>query len=155
MAGLYSRANYDSCAYNSAIKQSTGPLSYMLNNFGILPTNIKNQGVSTNYNSHAINTFKCDNGEKSTIEHQLQGINRIKTKCPEKQFPNQDKLCIKNNFTESKFTEESSRLTNPLYNYRGMTINRFINLGVRPPAICQNYAENTVLNAKDSYKAAR
>ena len=55
MAGLYSRANYDSCAYNSAIKQSTGPLSYMLNNFGILPTNIKNQGVSTNY-SHAINT---------------------------------------------------------------------------------------------------
>ena len=155
MAGLYSRTNYDSCAYDSALNQSTKPLNYQLNNFcNSLPTSIKNQGVHSNSDpNHAINTFNGDLSKLVEVEHTLQGVDRIRTKCPDKQFPNNDKLCLQNKFKESKYTEQSSRLTNPLYNYRGMTINRFINLGVRPISNCQNYGDNTRQSAKDAYKA--
>lgn len=155
MAGIFSRANYDTCAYNSSLSQSTEPLNYQLQNFcNTLPTNIKNYGVHSNSDpNYSISSYNGDLSKKVEVEHQLQGVNRIHTKCPEKQFPHKDSLCITNEFKESRYTEESSRLTNPIYNFRGMTINRFLNLGVRPPAICQNYAENTSLNAKDSYKA--
>lgn len=157
MAGIYTRKPYDTCAYNSSLKQSTEPLNYLINDFdNKLPTNIKHYGIYSNtHPNHNIKTFGCNLDKKVEVEHQLQGVNRISTNCPKNQFPNNDNLCITNSLNESTYTEESSRLTNPLYKYRGMTINRFINLGIRPIAICQNYSENTRLLSKDKYKVSQ
>jgi len=155
MSGIYTRKPYDTCAYNSSLKQSTDPLTYILNPFdNKLPTNIKHYGIYSNtHPNHTINTFGCNLDKKVEVEHHLQGVNRISTNCPENDFPNKDNLCITNKLKESKYTEESTRLTNPLYNFRGMTINRFLNLGIRPNSICQNYSENTRLSSKDKYKS--
>lgn len=155
MAGKYTRKPYDTCAYNSSLKQSTDPLKYLLNSFdNKIPSNIKHYGIYSNtHPNHNISTFGCNLDKKVEIEHQLQGVNRISTSCPENQFPNKDTLCITNKLNESKYTEESTRLTTPLYNYKGMTINRFMNLGIRSNSICQNYSENTRLSSKDDYKA--
>lgn len=154
MAGLFSRVNYDDCAYKKSLQQSIDPLSYMLENFCSLPTNIKSYGTySAAQPNHHISTYNGNLSKKVSVEHQLQGVNRLITKCAEKQFPNQDNLCITNNLKESRYTEQSTRLTNPIYQYRGMTINRFINQGTRPNSVCQNYAENTRMTAKDKYVA--
>ena len=153
MPGLHTRLSDDSCSYKSILKQSTSPLNYQLQNFNTIPTHIRHYGIHSNIDpNHSINTFNCDLSQKVNVEHNLLGVNKIKTKCPELQFPNSDNLNISNSLHNSRYVEESSRLTNPLYNYRGMTINRFINLGVRPTSVCQNYAESTRITSKDEYK---
>jgi len=154
MAGNFSRINYDECAYKKEIKQSTEPLSYMLENYCSLPTNIKHLGTyAAAQPNHHISTFNGDLSKLVDVENQLKGVHRLRSKCTEEQFPSKDNLCVTNKLQESKYTEQSSRLTDPIYNYRGMTINRFLNQGTRPNSVCQNYAENTRMSAKDRYVA--
>ena len=155
MAGTLSSLKYDNCAYNNAIQQSTQPLQYQMETFGIL-SNSKNYGTTAGiYPAYTTSTYKCNNSDKVDVEGKLWGLERINTKCKEKQFQSNDNLCVKNNLTESRYSESSSRLTNPIYNYRGMTINRFINLGVYPKSNCRNISENTRLNEKDNYQSTQ
>ena len=152
MSGTLSSLKYDNCAYNNAIHQSTKPLDYLMETFDGAISNTKNYGTTAGvYPAYTTSTYKCNNSAKVDVEGKLWGLEKLNTKCV---VPN-DNLCIQNDLADSRYQESSSRLTNPIYNYRGMTINRFINLGVRPLSNCRNISENTRLSEKDNYQVTQ
>ena len=82
------RLSYDSCAYKSALKQSTEPLDYMM--------------YAGNYNNSAKcriefgivggNGVSLYSGNLVDLESDLRGQTRIASDCPSKMFqPSEDK----------------------------------------------------------------
>jgi len=156
--GHSSRLPYDEQTYNDQLQESVGPLNYRLN-----PDQISNcnrclstfgprssHGVSTGSNSHV-----APSQNLVDLESVLSNRNVRLSKCKDCQVNNNDlsefatepvSLC------DNEMDPISSRLTNPVANYRGMSINRFIDHNKNPQdTIFWNFAVNTQLQARDNY----
>lgn len=163
--GHSSRLGYDKCYYNQRLSESVSPLLYKMdpnstNNcnsclsvFGPRPSSGPNSaGVSTFVSSNTIAPAQ----KLVDVDSILSNRNVIASKCREGQVNDinvtQYKLQharVCNDFLNPLSTSHS----HPRPNYRGMSINRFINLPKDPQVpIFYDFAVNTKLEAKDNYR---
>ena len=143
------RKKSDRCSYKSQLNQSVKPIEYMLKTHCKEQSNHRTQGVGNTTDPSYI--ISNNLAEAVVLEDKIRGVTRIDSNCPEKKKP--VPVCKTNKLRQGVTPTQPSRITNPTYNYRGLTINRFINMGVRPISICQNYPANTTQQAKDSHKS--
>lgn len=160
--GHNERLGFDSCAFSDRVRDSTGPLLYRVNpNFianrnGCLSTGgpIGTHGVSTVIDSSVTNTISPKQMQVDT-ESLLTNRNVLNSKCRNKNM----NLVNPTNFElqnvalcENSLVSQSTRLIEPLTNYRAIPVNRFINLPhMAQSVIYYDVARNTQLEMRDSY----
>jgi hypothetical protein len=156
----FSRNNYDSCAYDLKIKRSTDQGDYRL--YGYFAEN-ENQCYSYNGPigsksdvSLVKNTTETCFGTMAEVESDLTWRNNKLDRCNDKKFnkfPVIDKpICASN------LTSQDTRFTNPIDNYRGMSLTSYMlnpYLSTNPQCYIQEVrnlvGSNTRLETKDCY----
>jgi hypothetical protein len=156
----FSRNNYDSCAYDLKIKRSTEQGDYRL--YGHFAEN-ENQCYSYNGpigSKSDVSLVKKLNetcfGSMAEVESDLTWRNNKLDRCNDKkfnQFPVIDKpICASN------LTSQDTRFTNPIDNYRGMSLTNYMltpYLFTNPQCYIQETRDlvgsNTRLESKDCY----
>lgn len=140
---------------NSLNKESMGPGLYMLDvskklNKVVYPwaptVRLQKMGASINQNMSLIDT-----------ESDLYNIVRINSKNPCKQYiPDPEKEVIYKDLPDGFFQEENTFLTNPPFELKGQTKNRFYNLLRDPQANAiepfNRIGKDTYLTILDDYK---
>lgn len=151
------RKRYDECSTNLYYRQSTDPLLYKLS-----PDYANNcQKCYTDYGPRGqdMNVSVITNKNLIDVDSLLTNRSKIASDC-------KDGLVNDINFSEykkynlpscNKFMDRhDTRLTHPLHNYRGMTVDWFfeprVNNRDEQCNIFWDFAENTKLTAKDSYR---
>jgi hypothetical protein len=160
----FSRTTYDSCAYDLQVKRSTDQGDYRL--FGNFAEN-ENQCYSYNGPigsksdvSLVKNTTETCFGTMSEVESELTWRNNKLDKCNDKKFnkfPVIDKpIC------SSNLTAQDTRFTNPIDNYRGMSLTSYMltpYLFTNPQCFIQEtndlVGSNTRLQTKDCYDLSK
>lgn len=124
-------------------------------------TNVRNVGgLSTGYN---VNINNNNLPETIDTENWLFRLNRVLSKCPTLNHPNNGKICNTNKVEDIDLRPVSSRTSHPLYNYRaldqygfnqdGKNLNRYDNVhSIRPIASAVSFGMNTKLMEKDHHK---
>jgi hypothetical protein len=156
----FARNNYDKCAYESAIKQSTGPCSYMVGEpRPCAPCFVSDPYIRSSRFGGAI----CEDKELIDVDSELMGLNYKKTKCPEKEFQASDKgWCkLKNSRdcdTDNFLGAEPTRISNGPCTLRGTGWNRWdwlpcpeTNHTIQLPPF--ERLNNTKIMAKDQHRA--
>jgi len=159
--GHSSRLGYDNQTYEDYLSESVSPLLYKLN-----PNQINNCsaclsvfGPRTGHNGYGNSTTVGHRTSPAQdlvdVESVLSNRNVIASKSKDgkvndinvNQFQLQHaRIC--NSFLDPI----STHLTNPPQMYRGLSIDRFYNLGCNPQnVIFDNFSVNTNLEAKDNY----
>ena len=156
--GYSNRLIYDQCYYKCKNKESTGPINYILNPISItnenhclsvsgpresigpnIPCSDSNNGISC-YRNIEIDSILSNRNVPASKWGGVNKINVTKLKVPK------EKQCNK------YLNPISSRLTNPIMNYREIAINRFYDLDRNPQInISSMLPTNTQLNARDNY----
>jgi len=156
----FSRINYDSCAYDLKIKQSTDKGDYRLySNFA------ENQNQCYSYNGPIgsksdVSLVKDLNescfGSMADVESDLTWRNNRLDKCNDKKFNNFP--VIDKPICTSNLTPQDTRFTNPIDNYRGMSLTTHMlspYLFTNPQCYIQEVrnlvGSNTRLETKDCY----
>lgn len=151
------RKLYDECSTNLFYRQSTDPLIYRL-----LPDYANNcSKCYTDYGpkGQKMNTSVITNENLIDVDSLLTNRRKIASDC-------KDGLVTDINFNNykkynlplcDKFMDRNdSRLSHPIHNYRGMTIDWFfeprVNNRDEQCNIFWNFEENTKLTAKDNYR---
>ena len=154
----YNRLNYDKCAYEFDLKQSVGPLYYQLdptNFYDSLPYNASTREPNFKLKDYPITSCNCEGKDSYIdIDSDLKNLNRKTSNCPTKKYNGPDKKSsnIQSKIQELEFNSINSRLTNPIDNYRGLTVNRFVDLGINPLyGGYRSLGRDTRLEAKDLY----
>ena len=160
----FSRTTYDRCAYDLEIKRSTEQGDYRL--FGYFAEN-DNQCYSYNGpigSKCEVSTIKKLNetcfGNMADVESDLSWRNNKLDKCNDKifnKFPVIDKpIC------SSNLTPQDTRFTNPIDNYRGMSLTNYMltpYLYLNPQCYIQNNGDligsNTRLETKDCFNLSK
>lgn len=160
----FSRTTYDSCAYDLEIKRSTEQGDYRL--YGYFAEN-DNQCYSYNGpigSKSDVSTIKKLNetcfGTMADVESDLSWRNNKLDKCNDKifnKFPVIDKpIC------SSNLTPQDTRFTNPIDNYRGMSLTNYMltpYLYVNPQCYIQQTRDligsNTRLETKDCFDLSK
>ena len=156
----FSRNNYDSCAYDLKMKRSTEQGDYRLyTNFA---ENI-NQCYSYNGPIGSKSDVSLNKGLKETcfgsmaeVESDLTWRNNKLDKCNDKKF---NKFpVIDKHICASNLTSQDTRFTNPIDNYRGMSLTNYMlspYLFTNPQCFIQETRDlvgsNTRLESKDCY----
>ena len=154
----FTRQNSDTSAYEQHLSESIGPGLYYLNEPAIscepcypwAPTvRLQKMGASINQNMSLIDT-----------ESDLYNIVRVNTKDPNKKYiPDENKKIDYLDLKDGFFQEESTLLTNPPFELKGLTKNRFYTLFHDPQktAIAPEYVgrigTDTYSTILDDYKA--
>lgn len=162
--GHSSRLDYDKCAYDDYLSEAVSPLLYKLNPnqinncnsclsvFGPRPSmGARSYGVST-----TTGHVTAPKQSLTDVESILSNRNVIASKCKDGKVNDIDvtKFRLQHARTCNDFLDPlATHLTNPVANYRGMSINRFFNL-IKPAQhnIFYDYAVNTRLEAKDNFR---
>jgi len=151
------RKLYDECSTNLFYRQSTDPLTYRL-----LPDYANNcSKCYTDYGPRGqnMNTSVITNENLVDVDSLLTNRRKIASDC-------KDGLVTDINFKDYKkynlplcdrfMDRNDSRLSHPLHNYRGMTIDWFfeprVNNRDEQCNLFWNFEENTRLTAKDNYR---
>jgi hypothetical protein len=160
----FNRTSYDSCAYDLQMTRSVAPGDYRL--YGLFSES-GNQCYSLNgpVGSKAdVSTVKNSNdlcfGSMAEVESDLSWRNNKLNKCNEKVFNtytiNDKPVC------SSELTPQDTRFTNPLDNYRGMSLTDLMvspYLYSNPQCYIQESRDligsNTRLDVKDCYAAGK
>ena len=162
----FSRINYDQCAYDLQINRSVAPGNYRL-----FPGSVDNCNKCYPYNQPSnskeqasIARSKCDTGFGSlaAVESELTNRTNYLEKC-NKEGKNNGYLKAKvfhKPLCAKTIESEDTRFTNPLDNYRGMSLTGFYfnpYLHVNPQCQIQSNKDrngnSTRQYVKDSYKA--
>ena len=156
MNNLYT--NNESYQLESLNNESIGPGLYMLDiskklNQVVYPwaptVRLQKMGASINQNMSLIDT-----------ESDLYNIVRVNTKDPNKKYiPDENKKIDYLDLKDGFFQEESTLLTNPPFELKGLTKNRFYNLFHDPqktaivPEYVGRFGKDTYSTILDDYKA--
>ena len=149
----FSRINYDSCAYDKKLSESTGPGEYLLNR----PSNPESCFVGSpqlRYDRGAVSKFK--DIDVVDVDSELLGLNRTLTKCQESEILTGAKEQLKTcNANERFLYAEDTKLSNPPCTLKGRGWNRW-------EWLCENPQEKALKNfntnisdrtiAKDTHK---
>jgi hypothetical protein len=156
----FARTNYDSCCYQSTVKQSTDPCSYML---GVPkscnPCFVADPTIRASKNGNSV----CQDKELIDVDSELMGLNYKHTHCSEKMYQfNKDGWCkltnSKNCDTDNFLGAESTRISNGPSTLRCKGWNRWAWL----PCDSQDHVfnlppfqrlDNTKIMAKDQHRA--
>lgn len=162
--GYSSRLSYDGdCAYEDKVKESTGPLQYMLDSNRIHNCNscLSTFGPRSGYMGYGVSTpienmpALAQQPELVNIESLLSNRNVKKSKCKKDGVNPVDvtKYPLKHpRICNDYMNPMSSRLSYPAANYRDTGINRFYNLRKNPQVnIFWDSSTNTRLEAKDNF----
>lgn len=162
--GHSSRLDYDRCAYNDYITESTKPFEYRMDTNSITNCNacLSTLGPrpSMGSNSFGVSTYTdpyvITPAQKNVdVESVLSNRNMIASKCKNSKVNdiNVSDYGLKHARICGDFLNPiSTHLTNPPENYKGISINRFYNLHKNPQEnIFYNFAVNTSLQAKDNF----
>ncbi len=162
--GHSSRLDYDHCAYDGYLQESTAPIMYRLN-----PNQINNCNACLSTFGPRTSSGARSFGVSSTVGHVtapsqqlvdvesvLSNRNVIASKCKDGRVNDIDvtKFQLQHARTCNSFLDPlATHLTNPPANYRGMAINRFFNL-IKPAQANIFYGQeiNSKLEAKDNYR---
>tara|TARA_S200000501_G_scaffold375112_1_gene426316 strand:+ start:1029 stop:1604 length:576 start_codon:yes stop_codon:yes gene_type:complete len=148
----------DQCAYDDALTESITPLNYRLD-----PTQISNckkclsvVGPRGNHSVSSVGTNVVAPRQANVDVESILSNRNVKTsKCKRGKVNPVDisTFDIKDAVMCDNYLDKvSSRLTNPLAQYRGMSVNRFYDLHRDPQRnIYFDSAVNTQLQAKDSF----
>ena len=162
--GHSSMSMYDSCAYDDRLSQSVAPLMYNLN-----PNQIKNCngclsvfGPRASYNGYGVSSVMNNQNsdapaqDLTDLESILTNRNVRASKCKNGKVQPIDVTKFKLNHVPmcNTFLDPiATHLTNPPDDYRGMSINRFIDLPVPAQSVIYFPEQiNTSLEAKDNYE---
>lgn len=161
--GHSSKLNYDQCAYEDRLKQSTKPFEYKLdvNQISNCQACLSTTGPRSSYKGYGVSVHNNNNMNPAPLQNLvdvetiLSNRNLVASKCNHSKVNNIDvtKFDLKHaRICNNLLNSESSLLSDPTANYREMAINRFIDL----PVPTQNvyfvpFAVNTQLEAKDNY----
>lgn len=156
--GHSSRLDYDQCAYDDRLKESTGPLKYIMN------TNRLNncQACLSTYGPRSNYGVSTAVGHRTAPKQDLVGIESILTNRNVKNTKCRDGGVNPVNVNDYKLQHAricnhgldpiASHLTHPVQNYKELSINRFYDLPNNPQEnIFFDFARNTTLEAKDNY----
>jgi hypothetical protein len=151
------RKLYDDCSTNLFYKQSTDPLAYRLspnyaNNCSKCYTDFGPRGQD-------MNVSVITNQNLVDVDSLLTNRSKVASDCKDGlvtdiKFNNYKKYNLPrcNNF----MNRHDSRLTHPIHNYRGMTIDWFfsprVNNRDEQCNLFWDFAENTQLTSKDNYR---
>jgi len=159
--GHSSRLPYDEQTYNDSVKESVGPLGYKLNPIQISNCNrcLSVFGPRASHNGFGVSTGANSKVAPAQdlvdVESVLSNRNMRASKCKDCKVNSNDlsEFATENaNICNNDLDPVSSRLTNPVANYRGMSVNRFFDLPKNPQAnIFWNFEVNTQLEARDNY----
>lgn len=149
----FSRLNYDSCAYDKAVVQSTAVGDYMLN----APKNMPSGFIASPYvRAEKNQVATCKDRTLVDIDSELLGLMRTKTKCEESKMPkcelNTLETCVNDRFISA----EDTKLSNPPCTLRGTGWNRWEWLCENPQAHAVVPFETMISDktlAKDNHRA--
>ena len=159
----FNRTIYDNCAYDLQIKRSTDPGDYRL--FGSFAEN-ENQcysysgpiGSKSDVSVIKKPTETCF-GTMADVESNLSWRSNVLNKCNNKKFDNFP--VIDKPICSSNLTSQDTRFTNPIDNYRGMSLTSYMlspYLYTNPQCFIQEINDhvgtNTRLQTKDCYNLA-
>lgn len=160
--GISSRLGYDETAYADRVKESVSPMIYSLEpiKYTHEKSCVSQFGPRSNYNGVGVSTVSEERSlpipDLTDLESILTNRNIPLSKAG---MGNTNMLDIKSvklnhiNECNSFLNTEPSMLTYPPRTYRGMSINRFIDLPRNPQAVIYwDNSINTTLEAKDNYK---
>lgn len=159
--GHSSKLNYDNCAYEDKLRQSTKPLEYRLNSNQIdnCDACLSTLGPRSSRNGHGVSTInqrkQAPSQDLVDLESILSNRNLIASKCNNSNVNDVDVTRFKLNHSRicnDFLNPVATHLTDPAQNYREMSINRFYDLP--NPAqfnIYESHQINTQLEAKDNY----
>lgn len=162
--GHSSRLDYDRCAYADQLQESTAPIMYRLNANQINNCNAclsvfgprTSSGARSYGVSSTVGHVSAPSQRLVDVESVLSNRNVIASKCKDGRVNDIDvtKFQLQHARTCNDFLDPlATHLTNPPANYRGMAINRFINLPKNPQSnVFYQFAANTKLEAKDNYR---
>ena len=156
----FSRQQYDSCAYETAIKQSTDVGKYMYNE----PRPCKSCFLeSPSIRSQSYGGAICSDKSLIDVDSELLGLNVKNTKCPSKEFtPLKGAFCTLKKEpdcgTNSFLNVEDTRLSNPPCVSKAYTVNRWEFLPCDPQDHVFNLPPferlaNSQIMAKDNHRA--
>lgn len=159
----FSRLNYDDCAYNLQMSRSVGPGDYRL--YGSFVENCNQcfsyEGPTGSKSDVSLVKEPNDLNFKNMtqVESELSWRNQSLKKCNDN-LPSLDKHKVINKpMCNKKLTSEDTRFTNPIDNYRGMSLTSLQlepYLHVNPQCHIQESGDrigmNSRLYSKDSYK---
>lgn len=149
----FSRLNYDSCAYDKSLNESTSVGNYML----MQPKNNCNECF---FDSPYIRLDKsqvstCDKTPLIDIDSELLGLKRTAKKCIVSEMPKCELKHLKSCSDRNFLSPEDTRISNPSCTLRGTGWNRWEWLCENP----QKYAEvpftlntNDKMMAKDNHR---
>lgn len=160
--GISSRLGYDEDTYSDKIKESVSPMIYKLepSQYSNKQSCLSNLGPRSGHNGIGISTV-CDcrllpNPDLTDLESVLTNRNIPLSKSGMGNTNMLDIDSVKlNNINECNtfLNSEPSMLTYPPRTFKGMSINRFIDLPRNNQAVIYwNTAVNTTLEAKDNFK---
>lgn len=161
--GHSSKLQYDTCAYEDRLLESTSPLLYDLNpnqiyscTQCIAPLGPRTQRMGNEVSTtvgHPVATAQY----LTDVESVLTNRNVPTSKCRKGEVNpiNVTKYQLQHMSTCGNYLNPmASRLSYPVYNYREMSVNRFYNLNQNPQNIGTIYwdgASNTKLESKDNF----
>lgn len=161
--GHSSKMQYDRCYLPDRLEESVSPLLYRLNPNQISSCSkcLSVFGPRGSHNSYGDSTTVGPDSvapaqDLVDVESILSNRNVLASRCKDGKVNDIDvtkfqlqhaRIC--NDFLDPLATH----LTNPPANYRGMSINRFEDLGANPQEVVfWNFAINTSLESKDNYR---
>lgn len=156
----FSRQQYDSCAYESAIKQSTDVGKYMYNE----PRPCNPCFIESPYiRNQSYGGATCADKGLIDVDSELLGLNVKKSKCPSKEFnPLKGEFCTlkreQDCGTNDFFNTEPTRISNPPCTLKAYTVNRWEFLPCDPQDKPFNLPPferlaNSQIMAKDNHRA--
>ena len=132
----FSRINYDSCAYDKKLAESTGPMEYLLGR----PANPETCFVGSpqlRYDRGAVAKFK--NKSIVDVDSELLGLNRPLGKCPKSDLLTGEKEEINTCTADERFLyAEDTKLSNPPCTLKGRGWNRW-------EWLCQNPQDKALI----------
>lgn len=162
--GHSSRIPYDKCYYDDYLSESVGPLLYRLNPSQINNCNSclsvfgpRSTGGARSYGvSTSTGHVTAPSQQLVDVESILSNRNVLASGCKDGQVNDIDvtKFQLQHARICNDFLDPiATHLTNPPANYRGLSINRFVDLPKNPQAnIFYDFAVNTKLESKDNYR---
>jgi len=162
--GHSSRLGYDRDTYADKLEESIGPMLYQLNPnqvnncnsclsvFGPRPSaGARSYGVSMTAGNVAAPAQNLVD-----VESLLSNRNVIASRCRDAEVNDIDvtKFHLQHARVCNDFLDPiATHLTDPAANYRGMAVNRFVDIHANPQAVLfENFSVNTHLEAIDNYR---
>lgn len=163
--GFSTRLDYDRCAYNDRLQESTAPIQYRLNADTIRNRNacLTTLGPRASYKGVGVSTAPTTTAAPSQdlvdVESLLSNRGIPASKCKSGRVNNIDVRKHQVNHVgecNSKLNPEYSRLNISTQAFREVAVSRFVDLPRNPQAVIYwDNAANTQLEARDNHKEKR